>query len=677
MRRIKLYVSILLCFVMLLSLTPSKVMAEGGDQGGGPYTITLNLGENGSVTSVTQKIGEEDATEVNPDEPDGNTYTVPAGSDVTFTFEPDEDYIIGELWADGRPEIADENNKFTIRNVGGSQQVEVTFIKVQQYTITVQHDEHVTIAVEKNGEAVIPVNNQFPSQTRDIVRYYFELEPGYKLKGVEFLDENGVPGGVFTDYDHVAGMIYAEMETEFNYTLIVETEALTGLPTPYYAILTDESGSDAAMKKAIRRELALQGIIVSDSDITFGNGTDPANSNDVEYKEVYVRVPESADRLLGVAHFYIVDNAKTLLIMNEPTGGDKELTVYDGSGLNDFDPVTITIPPITSGKIYAFGPYAAFAMDMSRAIGLNLPVVADDDGSYIVNGPFYNMQWHVVNQGNRDDDTEINWYPTNVVTSDAIYIEAKATKNGATQEAGAWSIDTSPRVNSVDGNGAVNYRLEVFFGNDVVTISPPAGGGRVTGVAVREESDSPGYTFEIDPDNADAVKVTFHSDFYDLISVPLTLSLNDNTAKSANVTIHRVGVDIQEHNRPGPGYVVHGTQNGSLINIEAGKYMLTASYYIPYYGGIEHGNINTPYGLFITRKYPDGRVETQTVCVPIGDQSFDYGSNTAPVVDYVIYYGSGSAAPVSVSVLVLKEEPTGNGFGGVSFGSGIGVTWEK
>jgi hypothetical protein len=69
----------------------------------------------------------------------------------------------------------------------------------------------------------------------------------------------------------------------------------------------------------------------------------------------------------------------------------------------------------------------------------------------------------------------------------------------------------------VDEDGTVNYRLEIFFGNDTVTISPPDS-GNVTGVAMRTQSDSPGYTFE---DEADAVKVTFHSDFYDYITVPL------------------------------------------------------------------------------------------------------------------------------------------------------------
>jgi hypothetical protein len=56
---------------------------------------------------------------------------------------------------------------------------------------------------------------------------------------------------------------------------------------------------------------------------------------------------------------------------------------------------------------------------------------------------------------------------------------------------------------------------------------------------------------------------------------------------------------------------------------------------------------------------------------------FDYGE-AASAVDYIIYSGTDAAtAPVSVSVLVLKDEPGDNTFGGVSFGSGIGVTWTK
>jgi hypothetical protein len=311
-------------------------------------------------------------------------------------------------------------------------------------------------------------------------------------------------------------------------------------------------------------------------------------------------------------------------------------------------------------------------MDMSRALGLELPVSAEDNGAYIVTGTFYNMQWHVVNKGT-SPETVVNWYPANIVTEDAVYIEAAATKNGDTQMAGKLAINTSPRVNRVDDDGTVNYRLEIFFGNDTVTISPPAG-GNVTSVTVRTAPDSPGYTFV---NESGAVKVTFHSDYYDNITVPLTLTLKDGvTTKNANVTIHRLGVEIGEHirqDREGGDMsgVAHGTQSGSRVDLSEYGYRLTASYYIPDGGDI------APYGLFVTRTCSGGRVETETILVPTVEGVFDYGE-AASAVDYIIYSGTDAAtAPISVSVLVLKDGPGDNTFGGVSFGSGIGVTWTK
>jgi hypothetical protein len=549
--------------------------------------------------------------------------------------------------------------------------------EVEEHTITVPQVENVTIEIKNNENAVtLDDNNKFTSKTGDMVSYYFTIAPGYKLKEFYIQQENGLIEGVFTTYDSNEEKIYAEVETNFNYTLLVETEVITGLPTPYYAILNSEVGGDESeTKAAIRRELALQGVMVSDEDITIGAGTAPATASGATYKEVRVTITDQDD--LAIAHFYIVDNAKTLLIMTEPTDGAKELTVYKGS--TNFGSVNITIPAITSGKIYAFGPYSAFAMDMSRALGLELPVSAEDDGAYKVTGAFYNMQWHVINQGT-SPETRINWYPANIVTADAMYIEAVATKDEVTQMAGAWAIDTSPRINSVD-DGTLNYRLEIFFGNDTVTISPPAT-GNVTGVAVRTESDSPGYTFEDVPEDesglADAVKVTFHSDYYDNITVPLTLTVGTDELTNvknvkANVTIHRVGVEIQEHSIEHTdgsiSQIWHGTQNGSQVDLSEYGFRLTATYYIP--DGEE-----APYGLFVTRIYSGGRVETETI--PDSMDEVCVHGEAASAVDYIVYSGANAAsAPVSVSVLVLKNEPDENTFGGVDFGSGIGVTRTK
>jgi hypothetical protein len=642
----------------------------GGDPSDGPYTITLKVGANGLATV---EIADEP---VEPDAVSGNiyTYAVPAGSDVSFTFTPDDGYIIDELRVnDGPPERADLENKFTLYNVGSNMQIEVSFMRPEEYTVTVPQAEHVTIDISINGEPVVLTDNKFTSLTRDMVRYYFTLEPDYTLKDFNILYD-GLFEGVFVNYDPERGELYADVETNFNYTLVIETEQLSALPVHYYAIVSGEAGNVPDMKAAIRRELALQRVVVSDEDITIADGTPPAVSP--EYDADYIQV--IIDGLDDIAHFYIVDNAKTLLIITDPNvddDGDEILTVFDGSEHEDFKPVDITIPPITSGRIYAFGPYAAFAMDMSHALGLDLPVSAGEDGAYIVEGAFDYMQWHVVNFGN-PPDTAVNWYPTNVITADAMYIEAVATKDGKTQEAGAWAIDTSPRINRVDEDGTVNYRLEIFFGNDTVTLSPPEI-GNVTGVAVREPSDSPGYTFYNDEVDEGSVIVEFLSDFYDNVTVPLTLALREGGTKSANVTIHRVGVEIQVHNiynnAEGTTHVTvaHGTQSGSLVDLTEYGFRLTATYYIPDGGDI------APYGLFVTRTYANGRVETDTIIDPMEEGVLTY-TGAASAVDYLIYSGpAAAAAPVSVSVLVLKDELDDNAFGGVDFGSGTGVTWTK
>jgi|GEM_PF-6840955 hypothetical protein len=635
----------------------------GGEPGGGSYTLTLTVGENGSVTSVTRRVDDADVP-VLPDEENGNTYTVPAGSDVTFTFEPDEGYIIDELWVDGMMEWLNPDNTYTLYGVNRSQPVEVTFMQAVEYTVTVPEIDHVTIEIFKNGEPVVLENNQFTSMTRDMVTYILTIDEGYRLSEFNTRRSDGLREGIFVNYDPDGGFLYSDVETNFSYTVEIETEELTDLPALYYAIVDSESG-EADIKAAIRRELGLQSVVVSDEDITVEDDDAPAIAGGVDYKKVTVGE-------LGVAHFYIVDNAKTLLILTEPVGGNAELTVYDGSGLADFEPANITIPPISSGKMYAFGPYGAFAMDMSHALGLDLRVSAGAYGSYEVTGEFFNMQWHVVNFGT-PPDTAVNWYPTNVITADAIYIEAEAAKNGTSQEASRWAIDTSPRINRMDEDGRLHYRLEVFFGNDTVTISPPAS-GNVTAVSVAEPSDSPGYTFA---DDGDRVVVTFLSDFYDLVTVPVTLTIGGSETRQANVTIRRVGVEVQEHNIEDYSgedvstvVVAHGTQHGSVLDLSEYGFRLTASYYIPDGGSTE------PYGLFVTRTYANGRVETQTILASM-EGVIDHGS-AANAVDYIIYSGTSRAsAPASVSVLVLKEEPDENAFGGVSFGSGAGVTWTK
>jgi hypothetical protein len=191
------------------------------------------------------------------------------------------------------------------------------------------------------------------------------------------------------------------------------------------------------------------------------------------------------------------------------------------------------------------------------------------------------------------------------------------------------------------------------------------------------------------------VTIDFVSDYYDTVTVPLTIVKQSGGTVNRNLIIHRVGVDIQVHDaadgNPSPTRTVfHGTQYGNLVNFADGNmYKITASYFIPDYGD------NRPYGLYVTRKYADGRIETQIITQPMASPNPAQAENFDPVkkiyvyndgsrgmanaADYLIYSGTNAAsAPVEISVLVLKSAPAvGSTFGGVDYGSGTGVKWTK
>ena len=70
--------------------------------------------------------------------------------------------------------------------------------------------------------------------------------------------------------------------------------------------------------------------------------------------------------------------------MNEPADGDKCLQ-FRRCNTNDFDPVTITIPAITSGKSMLSVRMTPLQWICPARSGL-ISVNADFDGSYIVEG---------------------------------------------------------------------------------------------------------------------------------------------------------------------------------------------------------------------------------------------------------------------------------------------------
>jgi hypothetical protein len=444
----------------------------------------------------------------------------------------------------------------------------------------------------------------------------------------------------------------------------------------YFAVLSSEAGDDSTMKAAIQREIGMQGIIVSETAITITDDTAPFNLPEgVGYKKV-----EITD--LGVKHFYTVNDYNDLLIILDRDTTDS-LVLIDNLTESTTD---IEIPAIANGKLYAFGPYAAFAMNMSSESD---EIVTDFDGGYRINKRFSRMQWHLVNQG--QGNNSLNVFGLNVIAENAPCIKAVASKEGITQEAFAWSINSYPNISDITAT-KISYQFDIYYGNDTITLSSLGGIGDVKAISVVGESNSPGYTFA---DSGSNVVIEFLSDFYDTITIPLSITLQNDSTIAGELMINRLGVDILHHSI-GSGdpaesirHAWHGTQFGCRVDISGtNQYHVTASYYIPDFGDTK------PYGLYVTRKYSDGRYETEIIteamntCTKEQNDSYDPASNVfkykeegnsnVNVVDYLVYSGaSETVAPTEISVLVLKENPVGTSFGGVNFGSGTGVTWER
>lgn len=294
----------------------------------------------------------------------------------------------------------------------------------------------------------------------------------------------------------------------------------------------------------------------------------------------------------------------------------------------------------------------------------------DDSGRLIC--PFYSANFHILNFMPPGED--INLYACHVIQTSATGFNYEAEKKaGGTLKTVDWDLDSF-----ADFSLDEDLEFQVFFGNDVIKLSPMVG--------------IEAGTFTITPGNYEGYKVTeesegeysieFLSNFHDRISVEINIG-----GKKRNFIVQRVGVKINEHNWAvnKESNVFHGTQNGSNIDFSTNEYQIFASYHMP------NQSEDKPHGLFVTKTYQNGTVETELiteVCnnpheswegMPLGE-GFENGifkyNNHAWVVDYLIHAQKDATnAPVKVNVLVLAGDPkTG---GGVTFGSGVGVTWKK
>lgn len=619
------------------------------------YKITTVVGPNGSVT---------------PENPE-----VTAGSDVTFTITPDPGYIIDSLYVDGRPEMADESGQFTAFNVQRDMTLEVDFMQAVEHTITVLKPENGGIRIEGESDPVPDGGSVITRYTRETASYFITPDRNYSISGIILQTEDGEDDISYAYYyDETAKQIRVDVETEFDYTFIVEfTE---GIRQYRLSIIDSEAESEDSIKEAVRRELGSYGMVVENNDITIVDRDSFVSVNGIDYEVIEVSIDET-DYLV-----YTVEKHTYIVLETTYHDGGPVSEVYIVDNEMEFTNVIQFEIPADPTLIGVFSPYGG------RVVGTFDKYFGDGDignVSEVLDG-FNIFQLHFENKGDQSNKG-MNVFQLTLITADTLCMNVQADSETSVQQAMAWDIDTFADVTKDNATHAV------FFGNDRIILELPNSNiGNIASISTGE-SKSPGYSFENNPDGS--ATVVFHSDFYDNITAPLTITLKSGETVQRNLTILRVGVDIQAHdgNDGNPSLIRnawHGTQTGNTVDLTgSNKFIVTASYYIPDFGD------ELPYGLFVTRKYADGRIETQIITQPMTNpypwqaDMFNHAkkmyiyndgaSGWANIADYLIYEGPNAAsAPVEISVLVLKNVPAaGNTFGGINYGSGTGVKWTK
>lgn len=264
-----------------------------------------------------------------------------------------------------------------------------------------------------------------------------------------------------------------------------------------------------------------------------------------------------------------------------------------------------------------------------------------------------------------DDPTEANqaygFYVTNITFANAGFqgIEIASTGNKPDMY-----DDT---VYSNYANLAENQPevMAVYYGNNTVDFGTVTGSSRtITNVALGSGISPSAVTID-----SNTHQVTFNSPYYD--TIPLTITLNGGA--SGTVIIKRLGIEVGDYSAGAT--VLHGSQNGSsLIGAPgAGEENIVATFYH------DAAKSYSDYNMVANLTFADGRTET---VVKSGFADVTCIDTALEGSDYIIWSGSASEKPVKVSVTAVEanavqttNSATNTSFGGASFGSGAGVTW--
>jgi hypothetical protein len=656
--------------------------SDDNNQGNSYYWIMLNYDDAAGEVSLDQyevfEYGE---------------YGVEEGTDLVLTVKPGEFNKIREIYIDGdQKNISNPyvEQIFEIKNIDRGFGVNVEFIEYgdgSSHVITIKEPNHGTIEASV-GEVI---NNEI-----DVLDGYYENfriipDEGYALQSFTIESESDIFD--YTRYltyhseDRVFTFYYDDITEDFNVEAVFVEEDITGVLDRSYAVLIEpqftpfwissdfstlDSGDDyiAEIKEALTNEFANIGYTiaieeievsnVSNVDAEVGYGTFDFTIRESSIQQGYI--VESYDHVLfKVSGLYNNDKVEEVRVAN---------LLFETGGFGSFG-----VPPIDLGYLEVFGPnYVHIEGYMSPDVrgafeGIN-------ENKLEIKQQYYRVQLHITNKGSNYDDS-LNWFAFDLIQDNAFALKVDAQSGGFTQETYEWSLNRYAELSTG------SYASEVFFGNDTFVISLPDHGlGDIKSLEI-EEGNFRGYNVtKVDQ----TYEVVFLSDFYN--KVVLNLLINEELERT--LTVNRVGVKIDSYERHEHRYggVLHGTQPGSRIDFDQGEYQVYATYYIPDF------NDEAPYGIYVTKHYSSGLITTEVidelvmtgndmtedkfsgVFIPEDNENESRGFVSS--CDYLLYTGNKANAPISIYVTVLKDNLSASDeFGGVFFGSGAGVQWDK
>lgn len=584
----------------------------------------------------------------------------------TFNITPDAGYRIKEIIDNEENRGAD--NTYQLNHIREDHTIEVIFEPIGDgsiHTITLQEQINGTVIADglEDGQVSVEDGND--------ITFIVTPATGYKISSV-MVTEDGFTDDWSWNLKYIGGGDFEfplfEVRRDMDIEFIFSVEDLETLLKNSFVVLEEETVTDSGIKGSLAEQFGGYGYAISEDNIDI---------IDVDKDEIDIKgygqftfevTPEGGEPVVRTG--YIVKNKNDIIFRLDDGNSNVGIRVVRPSENPDID--ELAVPAMDSGtmEVFGYGNLVAAPMtDLER----------NESGK--IKLPFYCAQFHIFNFM-PPGDGNVNLYGFYVIQDDALCVRVSAKSGESEQKTIQW--DLNRYTNLTEGNDT-SY---VFFGNDEFILSlPPNGIGGAESLEIEEE-DFGGYYIEENEDGT--YSVNFRSDFYDDITVDLKI----NGSEERQIRIRRVGVNIADYMWDGIGpkntTVSHGTQNGTLIDYNDGKYYrIYATYYIP------DRDVTAPYGLYVIYTYANGTKESRIITNPCDEPSpnrnaenyvdgvFIYGQNPenpdTACCDYLLYSAvNDTNAPVKINVTVLKGDPAASGsFSGVFFGSGAGVEWVK